>query len=521
MQDYRIQKIIDKITSGEIRIPSFQRDYIWEPENVAFLMDSIYKGFPIGSVLFWRTAEKLHTEKQLGNYCLPEPTKNFPIDYVLDGQQRITSIFTVFQTELQPITETEVEIYFNMDEQYDNQKSRFVPFYKSDKVDLEKYFPISVLFDTVAYRKATASLSDERVIEIDKLQEKFKDYTIPYTVLETDSKENVAIVFERINRAGMPLNNFQLFNAWSWSESFDLQEELNSLSDDLEEFEFEGLIEQQDLLLKCFTGVILGNTSPKNVMKLDGTLIRENYNRIKTGIKSSIDFLRKELNIYSLKSIPYTSMLVPLTAFFASDKKNGELYDDKQRKELTRWFWRCCFSRRYSSGVNDAQESDIEKMKKLRNDSNYNICDFTCHITESFFKENQFSAGASATKTFILMLANKRPRSFISGSNVNLEKTLKMSTSREFHHIFPDKYLQRLGYDKRKIYCLANFCFLNNADNQKIKDRAPSEYKNLIVGNLNNIMESALAPANSLNLSYEEFIKERTKILVNYANDLI
>ena len=119
------------------------------------------------------------------------------------------------------------------------------------------------------------------------------------------------------------------------------------------------------------------------------------------------------------------------------------------------------------------------------------------------------------------MLANKRPRSFISGSNVNLEKTLKMSTSREFHHIFPDKYLQRLGYDKRKIYCLANFCFLNNADNQKIKDRAPSEYKNLIVGNLNNIMESALAPANSLNLSYEEFIKERTKILVNYANDLI
>lgn len=441
MQDYRIQKIIDKITSGEIRIPSFQRDYIWEPENVAFLMDSIYKGFPIGSVLFWRTAEKLHTEKQLGNYCLPEPTKNFPIDYVLDGQQRITSIFTVFQTELQPITETEVEIYFNMDEQYDNQKSRFVPFYKSDKVDLEKYFPISVLFDTVAYRKATASLSDERVIEIDKLQEKFKDYTIPYTVLETDSKENVAIVFERINRAGMPLNNFQLFNAWSWSESFDLQEELNSLSDDLEEFEFEGLIEQQDLLLKCFTGVILGNTSPKNVMKLDGTLIRENYNRIKTGIKSSIDFLRKELNIYSLKSIPYTSMLVPLTAFFASDKKNGELYDDKQRKELTRWFWRCCFSRRYSSGVNDAQESDIEKMKKLRNDSNYNICDFTCHITESFFKENQFSAGASATKTFILMLANKRPRSFISGSNVNLEKTLKMSTSREFHHIFPDKNL--------------------------------------------------------------------------------
>lgn len=521
MQDYRINKVINKIASGEIRIPSFQRDYIWEPENVAFLMDSIYKGFPIGSVLFWRTSEKLDTEKQLGNYCLPEPTKNYPIDYVLDGQQRITSIFSVFQTELTPINENDAQIYFIMNEPKDTQNSRFVPFYKSDEVDLKKYFPISVLFNTVEYRKATSNLSDECIKEIDDLQEKFKDYAIPYTVLETDSKENVALVFERINRAGIPLNNFQLFNAWSWSESFDLQEQLEQLSNDLEDFEFEGLVEQQDLLLKCFTGVILGNTTPKDVMKLNGVLIRDNYNKIKTGIKSSIDFLRKELNVYSLKSLPYTSMLVPLTVFFASDKKNGELYDDKQRESLTRWFWRCCFSRRYSSGVNDVQQNDIEKMKKLRQDSNYNICDFNCHVTESFFKENQFSAGASATKTFVLMLASHTPRSFISGSKVDLAKTLKMSTSREFHHIFPDKYLQRLGFDKRKIYCLANFCFLNNADNQKIKDRAPSEYKNLIIGNLNNIMESALAPANSLNLSYEEFIKERTKILVNYANDLI
>ena len=101
-------------------------------------------------------------------------------------------------------------------------------------------------------------------------------------------------------------------------------------------------------------------------MKLNGVLIRDNYNKIKTGIKSSIDFLRKELNVYSLKSLPYTSMLVPLTVFFASDKKNGELYDDKQRESLTRWFWRCCFSRRYSSGVNDVQQNDIEKDEKIK-----------------------------------------------------------------------------------------------------------------------------------------------------------
>lgn len=61
------------------------------------------------------------------------------------------------------------------------------------------------------------------------------------------------------------------------------------------------------------------------------------------------------------------------------------------------------------------------------------------------------------------MLASKSPRSFISGANVDLSVTLKQSSTKEFHHIFPDKYLQRLGKNRKEIYPLANFCFLNRA----------------------------------------------------------
>lgn len=95
MPELSIRKIIEKTLSGEIRIPSFQRGFVWEPEKVAFFIDSLYKGYPIGSLLFWRTNIRLENERQLGNYSLPEPTKGYPLDYVLDGQQRITSIFSV------------------------------------------------------------------------------------------------------------------------------------------------------------------------------------------------------------------------------------------------------------------------------------------------------------------------------------------------------------------------------------------------------------------------------------------
>ena len=520
MADYSIRNIINKIQSGEIRIPSFQRDYVWGYDDVAFLIDSLYKGFPIGSVLFWRTNERLHTEKQLGNYILPEPQKNYPIDYVLDGQQRLTSLFSIFQTELSPEYTNDMGIYFIIDELDTIQKSRFVPLTKED-ADPKKYFPISVLFDSVLYRKATELYDDNIKIKLDKLQETFKEIKIPYELLETDNKEHVAIVFERINRAGVPLNTFQLFNAWSWSEEFDLQDELNALGEELSEYGFNELVNQQDILVKCFTGLILESTVPKAIMDLNGNLIRNNYNKIRNGIKSSIDFLRKELNVYDLKNLPYPSMIIALTTFFATDKKNGKTFDDKQRAELVKWFWKSCFSRRYTSGVNDVQETDIKGMKELSKNSNYCITDFKCTISPSFFQENQFSAGAANTKTFILMLASKTPRSFISGAKVDLSKTLKMATSKEFHHIFPDKYLQRKNYAKKDIYCLSNFCFLNNADNQIIKDRAPSDYKSKICGDINEIMTSSLCPSNALDLPYEEFRSKITYLLLEYANSLI
>ena len=79
MDKLSIRKIIEKINNGEVRIPSFQRGFVWEPEAVAFLMDSMYKGYPIGAVLLWRTKEQLVNERKLGRFTLPAPTKDYPI----------------------------------------------------------------------------------------------------------------------------------------------------------------------------------------------------------------------------------------------------------------------------------------------------------------------------------------------------------------------------------------------------------------------------------------------------------
>jgi hypothetical protein len=173
-----IRKLIDRITSGDIRIPAFQRDFVWEADQVAFLLDSIYKGFPIGTVILWRTDARLKVEKDLGSFKLPEPAKDYPVNYVLDGQQRLTSLFSTFQTELVPGNSAFVDIYFDMAAVENIQESLFLAL-SSGEVDPNRHFPVKTIFDTVEYRKATADLDNERVKRIDDMQSRFKEYLIP------------------------------------------------------------------------------------------------------------------------------------------------------------------------------------------------------------------------------------------------------------------------------------------------------------------------------------------------------
>jgi hypothetical protein len=170
-----IRKIIERVISGEIRIPAFQRDWVWTPQQVSFLLDSIYKNFPIGTVFLWKTNTRLDSEKELGNFTIPEPRKEHPVYYVLDGQQRITSLFSVFQTELTPSNNYEwLDIYFDFDASDDIQESKFVALASTDVV-INKHFPMSAMFDASRFYEEVSKLDQEKRKIILKVQQIFQE----------------------------------------------------------------------------------------------------------------------------------------------------------------------------------------------------------------------------------------------------------------------------------------------------------------------------------------------------------
>ncbi len=64
------------------------------------LLNSIYQGYPVGSLLLWSTKEKLDHERNVGGFALPDTPEDYPVNYVLDGQQRLTTLFGVFNSDM-------------------------------------------------------------------------------------------------------------------------------------------------------------------------------------------------------------------------------------------------------------------------------------------------------------------------------------------------------------------------------------------------------------------------------------
>jgi hypothetical protein len=520
-----IKNILRRVIEGELRVPAFQRNFVWNPDRVQFLMDSLYKGYPIGTILVWRTREKLEHDRKLGAFNLPNPKKDYPIDYILDGQQRITSIFSAFQTELSPEENEEVkwlDIYFDLDAKEDVQNSQFIAL-KPEDVE-PRHIPLKLIFDYKEFGRFVHNYPDpSRVDEIYALQANFIDKQINIDIVETEEHSKIAIIFERVNRGGVPLDTYQLLSAWTWSGEFDLRSKFEELGAELDEHDYNDLVDDPDLLLKCCAAVLRDDASAKSVVELDGTEVRNGFEGFTNALLGAIDFLKRDCGVQSFKNIPYKSMLIPLSRCFYTADNRSFHPNAIQRAALVKWFWHSCFSRRYSNSVDNAISQDIKAMVKLIAGDCNPLSSRTIDIPASFFIDNSFNIGSVNTKIFILLLAHQGPLSLISGAKVDLDKVLSNCNRNEFHHIFPKNYLKtKLGIlDKSVQFNLANFTFLSRTDNRSIKDTAPNEYvKRISPDHIHRIFDSIFIPENGLNMSFEDFIHARAKLLAQAANAL-
>ncbi|WP_434528744.1 GmrSD restriction endonuclease domain-containing protein [Vibrio sp. K4] len=523
----RVQKLIEKIEDGAIKVPEFQRGYVWKPQQVIELLESIVKNYPVGSILLWEAekGDKLQSSRHIAGINLPEVPDKYPVQYCLDGQQRISTLFGVFWQNAVAIGSSQYnpeqgvfEVY------YDLEEDCFVHANELDTIDEKRYFYLRNLLSNEKQIDVfmTHGYEKEVMQKVSKLSSKFLNYDMPIIQISNRAIDEVGVIFERINNTGVKLNTMDLMTAWTWDEEFHLRDEIDEL---LEELEAHCSFKLDSTLILQITSSILNNsTSSKSILSINPTTFKDNWPDICKAIKQAIEHLSADLLCKSGKFLPNKQLLCGMSYFFHRCPKPNA----KQVDALNAWFWITSFNRRYDGGnTTQKMDHDLSTMERLIEGEKASKIE-ALKVTEEVLMKSTFSIRSSLTRTVLLLQAQHSPMDMISGTKINIGKVLAQYNRSEFHHVFPDAFLKNAQgvSNKDERYTLLNFCFLSSASNKKIGAKAPSEYfKTLLAkGKEQSILDSNLLP-NELSIygsnHYKVFIRRRAKLIIATVTNMV
>ncbi len=458
----RIATLLNDVTKGNIKIPVFQRDYVWDDEQIIGLLDSIFRGYPVGSLLLWSTKERLKHERDVGGFKLPETPEDFPVYYVLDGQQRLTSLYGVFHSDAETHNK-ELADRFNIS--FDLEAKEFV---HSSVADLDHSINLKHILDTTKLLPELQRFDEKKRLLIAQLTERFKDYEFPVVTIKDRQNSEVCRIFQRINSSGTTLSTLELLAAWTWSEQFDLRNEIELLLSRLAEKGYDDLGET--LVMRCLASIVLNDIDTDELVDANPDNLIIGMSKVKQAMTAAIDFLEQEIKIKNIVFVPFPIMVVPLVRFFADNLKPNSW----QRKSLTRWFWHCAFSQRYKAGTNKYVKEDLALMRKLAKGET--VFDGLSYSVDPALFRKTWRINSTTAKATICLLAQTQPRSFFSGGPVDLGTTLSAYNARQFHHIYPKGFLANQSIQFHEANVIANICMLSAHDNNEISDQDPSIY---------------------------------------------
>lgn len=392
----KISRLRTKVLEGEIKIPPFQREFVWDAEQVIELLDSIYKDFPIGSVLLWETNDRLPSQRDIGGFSLPETDPELPLLYVLDGQQRITTIFGVFRYEAMECSDDEMASKFNIAFDMVTKEFRLI----DEVTENDLTIPLSLLFDNYRFNQYLTQNSrfDEALSkEASELQAVFQNYELPMVTIKKRTKDEVGIIFERINNTGTPLSTLELLTAWTWKEEYHLREIFDNIYDLLESCNFGNLKEK--LLLQCFSAVIEQSTKTTAILNLDPEKVRQKTPLVVDSIKKTIDLLSTEFNVKTDEFLPKPQQFVVLVYLYSQARR----VTSQQLNTMKQWFWRTTFSNRYSAGTDEKMNEDIDFVNSLLKNDFLGLTRYKSELTASIFSKKTLTKSNFWSRGFLLL----------------------------------------------------------------------------------------------------------------------
>jgi hypothetical protein len=571
----RLQEILKMIDGAEMKLPEFQRDFRWEIGDVIELIISIMRGFPAGVLLFWdvRGAESRLAERLFDG--VNESRKNETKYLVLDGQQRLSSLYQLFHTEYVDLKgDRRRKFFLNLQKLKEEKLDEAVEYFSETEVRKQKLdsketqvsrelIPFSVLAKPDEFREWKARYAKYKLYQgnvneyqdnVSALMNQFEkdfldegkpiwnlhEYLFHYIELPPSlGLEAVTTIFEKLNTTGQPLNIFEILTAKfytdinlreKWEKTLQRYDIINRFKKDKKDTTLAILILKAILLKKSIDRPELRTLECKRrdlLESLSPSDINDYWDDVAGSFSKSLNKLNDEYGSPSLDYLPYATILVPMSVIvnYVENKVHFSKRADAYNK-IKSWYWSSVLSGAYDSATDTRSKNDVNQLISWIDEGKSPPVVNEFSVESINFEE--ITSGAKYTGILSILIQNGCS-DFCTGEPIG---TMIRVESREvdIHHVFPIKFLERhYGREseqfKKRDTILNKVLIRKETNRNYIKDDPPTLYLEGIKKvnpNVEELFKGHLLPANLMKSdNFDAFLEERKSEIVEKVKELV
>jgi hypothetical protein len=527
-----------KEEASSLHIPSIQRQFVWDSEDVKELIDSIVNGYPIGAVIIWEPTTKFPSVPLIGS------TSAGPARYVLDGQQRLTALMLIqngwqFLRGDKPIQCTPIS--------YVPENNRL---YLSSKKGIDISLIVNAsLGDADSLTKLQREYPAKYKQAMNFVGERIVNYKLPFYVLKSvttggdDVYEKIAEIFTRVNSAGVKIGNLEMFLSF-FAAAFPKKEKdrIIEIHEDLSS-RFE--LDLEPLIRFVFSKMEMNQNQITKVASFKKSIqdLKERYSkekhRISEILESShtaanviIELLEKEFGLSTTQYIPSQNVLLPLFDFaFERGFKSVKDIPRADKNKMLYWFLVASFNGIYSSSPNRKIEEDLEIIRKgskrfpldkllsamKQRPPRGSSIEKADIVKDSYYNVLRGRTGKEYLMLLDILLFRNKATDWASKPVVSEEAAI--------HHLFPREFLKENEETRDyMINCLGNLTFIAPSVNSEISDESPENYLAQYAKSDDKMLEEHLIPANKKfwNVDrFEDFLDARLNLIWKQTRELL
>jgi len=521
---------LQMIHNRQMALPDFQRDFVWDPAMTDELIESLINNFPAGTLLWVKNGKELLFRPRAVQDAPPLDGSS-PAYLILDGQQRLTSLYQAFYgvgthrffLNLGSLEDGSLDLedaaFFERSERASKSVGRI-----EEQAD-NLIFPMGRLFTNGGFEGWTTDVLRLRAKTSDDLIElssrlgslrtlwlkPVEDYEFPYVELDENTPgAAVCTIFETLNRTGVKLGVFDLLAARFWPKKVDLRDmwaKASSKHKLLGVFQIDPYYVLQ--VVNLLEPGVDKDGHPKAPSIKRGEILTQSYSQAQSawdravdGLAQVLDILRDDCGVAAARWLPYNTMLIPAAAAWAAQSpvaKGAQV--GANRAKLVRWFWCASIGQRFENAPNSQAAKDFVELRRWMTEPDA----APPETVQAFsFEASQLRTTTvrqrAVYRALMCLVIHNGAQDFHKRGRISTQLLNDSENWVDDHHIFPQGYLDPRGVPSVLRDSILNRTLIDKLTNIRIGKRAPSDYLSEIRGawssgpEFEQLLESHLLP---------------------------